>query len=99
MKNKIYFFALMLLFTSFATVSQASMRNLSRAQTEARVTEMKSRVEEIRNTDFSTLSTAERKSIKQELKGMRKEMKTADPVIIISAGALLVIILILILIL
>ncbi len=99
MKNKIYFFALMLLFTSFATVSQASMSNLSRAQTEARVTEMKSRVEEIRNTDFSALSTAERKSIKQELKGMRKEMKTADPVIIISAGALLVIILILILIL
>lgn len=99
MKIRIYFFALVLMFTSLATASQASMKNMNQQQAEARVSEMKQRVEEIRTTDFSKLSTVERQNIKQELKGMKKELRTSEPVVIISAGALLLIIIILILLL
>jgi hypothetical protein len=80
-------------------VTQASSTTMTKEQAQARVTEIKQRVEEIRTTDFSQLTTAQRKDMKQELKGMKKELRSSDPVVVISAGALLLIIIILILIL
>jgi len=69
-------------------------------QKEARIVEMKQRVEQIKAMDKSQLSRAERKALKDELKSMNKEAKVIrSGGIYISLGALIIIILLLILIL
>jgi hypothetical protein len=61
---------------------------------------IKLRVEEIKNMDKSTLTTAEKKELKAEMKMMRKEAKAiGGGGIYISLAGVLIIILILILIL
>ena len=98
MKIRIYLFALMMAVTSFATTTQAATLT-AKEQSEMRVTEIKQRVEQIRSMDLSSLSKTERVNLKQELKGMNKELRQLDGVIYISVGALILIIVILILIL
>jgi uncharacterized protein (DUF885 family) len=66
----------------------------------ARIAVMKSRVEEIRDMDRSTLSRAERKELRRELKNMNKEAKEMGRGgVYLSLGGILIIILVLILIL
>jgi len=66
----------------------------------ARIAVMKSRVEEIRDMDRSTLSRAERKELRHELKDLNKEAKAMGRGgVYISLTGILIIILILILVL
>ncbi len=66
----------------------------------ARIAVMKSRVEEIRDMDRSTLSRSERKELRRELKDLNKEAKAMGRGgIYISLTGILIIILILILVL
>lgn len=66
----------------------------------ARIDALKRRVEEIKDMDRSTLSKAERKGIRQELKEMNKEAKAIQGKgVYLSVGAIIIIILLLILIL
>ena len=99
MRTRIYLFAFMLLLSTIASVAPASAKEMTKAQTEVRVSEMKQRVEQIRAMDLKSLNNAERVSLKHELKDMKKELRQLDGVIYISAGALILIIIILILIL
>ncbi len=99
MKNRIYLFALMLMFSCMATTSQAVTKMATKEQSEARAMEIKSRVTEIRAMNFSSMSKVERKGIKQELKGMKSELRSSPTVVYISGGALLLIIILIILLL
>ena len=58
-----------------------------------------SRVTEIQNMDKSNLTTAEKKELKKELKGMKQKAEGLDRRVYLSIGAIIIIILLLILIL
>jgi len=60
---------------------------------------MEARAKEISRMDFSKMSAEQRKSLREELKGMKKEAKDIGGGVYISAGALIVLIIILIIIL
>jgi VIT1/CCC1 family predicted Fe2+/Mn2+ transporter len=64
---------------------------------EVRVQQIKNRLVEIRNMDMSTLSKAEKKELRKEVKSLRKE--AASQGVYLSVGAIIIIILLLILIL
>ena len=67
---------------------------------EIRAQQMLQRLEEIRSMDKSTLTRAEKKDLRKEVKEMRKEARRDEiKGIFISIGALIIIILLLILIL
>jgi len=66
----------------------------------ARMEAIKKRVAEIKAMDRSTLTKAERKDIRQELKQMNKEAKAAEGKgVFLSIGAIIIIVLLLILLL
>jgi hypothetical protein len=67
-------------------------------QKAARLAQIKARVAEIKSIDRSTLSKAERKALRKELREMNKEARAAKGVYL-SVGAIIIIILLLILIL
>ena len=99
MKTRIQLLAFTLLFSCFAMSAQAT-ETTTRAQSEARVMQIKQRVDEIRSANLAGLSRLQRKEIKHELKDMNKELRQMDPVIVyISAGGLILIIILLILLL
>lgn len=66
-----------------------------------RAEQLVQRVQDIRKTDFSTLSQEEKSELKEELKSMKREMKTLalDDTVTLSVGALVIIILLLIILL
>lgn len=70
----------------------------SEAEIEARMETLKDRVEEIRAMGFVSMSRAERKTVRKELKEIKKEMGLDDK-FTISVGAAIIIVLLLILIL
>jgi len=78
--------------------SREAIANMSEAQKEALIQQMKERVEEIRAMDKSQLTKEEKKQLRTELKAMKKESRAVTGVYI-SVGALIIIILLLILIL
>jgi hypothetical protein len=80
---------------------KAKIAVMTDAQKEARLEEIKVRVEEIKNIDKSTLSRSERKELKAELKSYNKEMKAMKPRggIYISFAGIIIVVLLLILIL
>ncbi|RYZ62380.1 MAG: hypothetical protein EOO14_02465 [Chitinophagaceae bacterium] len=65
----------------------------------ARIEAIEKRVTEIKQMDKSSLTKAERKALKKELKDMKKEAKAIGGGIYLSVGAIIVIILLLILLL
>ncbi|HVS95941.1 MAG TPA: hypothetical protein VHE54_05625 [Puia sp.] len=77
--------------------SKEAIANMTAAQKEALIQQMKERVEEIRAMDKSQLTKAERKQLRTELKAMKKESRAITGVYI-SVGALIIIILLLIII-
>jgi hypothetical protein len=79
----------------------SAIASMTKEQKEARLAEMKERVLEIKAMDKSTMSKADRKALRAELKNMNKEAKSMGYTsgIYISVGALIIIILLLILIL
>ena len=68
-------------------------------QKKIRLEEIRARVSEIKEMDKSSLSKAERKAVKKELRDMRKESKEMKGGVYLSVGAIIIIILLLILIL
>lgn len=78
----------------------ARVATMTAAQKEANVNAIKLRVEEIRNMDMSTLSRAERKELRSELRAMKFEAnESSSGGIYLSLGAIIIVILLLILIL
>ena len=100
-------FTLLTLFVSVNTYAKndkdywkEKVTNMTEAQKEARVEEMKARVKEIKEMDKSNLSSADRKALRQELRDMNKEARAiGNNGIYISLAGILIIILLLILIL
>jgi hypothetical protein len=69
-------------------------------QKDARVAEIKLRIQEIKSMDKSQLTSEQRKALRKELREMKKEAKQMGPTYVYISGAgLVIIILILILIL
>lgn len=73
--------------------------NITDEQKAARLAEIKTRVIEIRGIDRSTLTKADRKALKKELREMNKEARAMKGGVYLSVGAIIIIILVLILIL
>jgi len=82
---------------TYEVPSKEAIAHMTKEQKEARLTEIKSRVEEIKAMDRSTLTKNERKALRRELKGMHREARAISGVYI-SVGALIIIILLLIII-
>jgi Skp family chaperone for outer membrane proteins len=110
MKTRIY--VTILAFFLTITVSQAyaattidnvplkeRVANMTEEQKKARLEEIKARVYEIKHMDKSSLTRAERKALKKELKEMNKEARVVSGGVYLSVGAIIIIILVLILIL
>jgi peptidoglycan hydrolase CwlO-like protein len=112
MKKKIYLIAMTMLLTVAAFNSNAATANddknfykeaaanMTKEQKEARVEEIKMRVQEIKAMDKSDLNKAEKKELKNELKNLKHEAQAmGGGGVYLSVGAIIIIILILILIL
>ena len=65
----------------------------------AAVQPMLNRLQEIKDMDKSSLSKTEKKELRNEVKGIKKEMKAANNGVFLSVGAIIIIILLLILLL
>jgi hypothetical protein len=100
MKSKIGIFLMLILLSGSAYSASASEKVVTTEQAQqARVIEIRQRVDEIRAMDLSHLNAADRKSVKHELKGMNKELRQMSPILYISGGALILIIILIILLL
>lgn len=60
---------------------------------------LKKRLDDLKSMDMSTLTKEERKEKRKEVRKIKKELKTADGGIYLSAGALIIIAILLILLL
>lgn len=74
-----------------ATTSSSSAPAPEAARAEA----LKTRLHEIKNTDKSNMSAAEKKQLRKEKKAVKKELRAVSGGVYISAGALIVILLVL----
>jgi peptidoglycan hydrolase CwlO-like protein len=112
MKKKIYLIAMTMLLTVAAFNSNAATfdnkkdaykeaaASMTKEQKEARVEEIKMRVNEIKAMDKSQLNKAEKKELKTELKDLKHEAQAmGGGGVYLSVGAIIIIILVLILIL
>lgn len=112
MKKKIYLLAttLLLCFAAFNSnaavltgnnmaVTKEAAANMTAEQKEARLEQIKARVQEIKEMDKSQLSSEDKKELKAELKSMKKESRAMGGGVYLSVGAIIIIILVLILIL
>lgn len=110
MKPKIYGLILSLLLTITVTNIHASdiddknpkkerVADMTDEQKAARIEEIRSRVNEIKDMDKSSLTKSDRKALKKELREMNKEARVIKGGVYLSVGAIIIIILILILIL
>lgn len=100
-------FTLMLVVTTTLNATPATKKALAEKvmamtaeQKEARIAEMKQRVQIIKAMDRSQLSRAERKALREELRNMNKEAKAiSNAGIYLSLGAIIVIVVLLLLLL
>ncbi|HVX48588.1 MAG TPA: hypothetical protein VHB48_00470 [Chitinophagaceae bacterium] len=101
MKRHIFFlaFALMLSLTCTTRSFAADAVTDNKIAATERLQQIKSRLEEIKHMDKTNLTREERRELKHEVKGMRKEAKAMGGGVYLSVGAILIIILVLILIL
>jgi len=110
MKRKIYLIAVTMLLTLAAFSSRAAtatdnkltkeaIASMTPEQKQARIEEIKQRVNEIKTMDKSQLSRLERKELRVELRGLKHESGELGGGIYLSVGAIIIIILLLILIL
>jgi hypothetical protein len=76
-----------------------AIANMTVEQKQARIEEIKLRVQEIKAMDKSQLTRADRKELRQELRSDRMEARDLGGGIYLSVGAIIIIILLLILIL
>jgi hypothetical protein len=100
MKSKIQIFLMFLMLSGLSFNAGAAEKNANREQAQqVRVMEIKQRVEDIRAMDLSHLNATDKKAMKQELRGMNKELRHMEPYVVISVGALVLIIILLIILL
>jgi ABC-type transport system involved in cytochrome bd biosynthesis fused ATPase/permease subunit len=102
MKKTGFLLSMMLLLTTFMAPAMANNDTKKdkielTAGQKVRLNEIETRVAEIKSLDFKDMSNAERKEIRDELRGMKKEANALDRGIYISVGAIIVILLLLIL--
>jgi hypothetical protein len=64
-----------------------------------RAQQLVQRLEDIKNMDKSDLARSEKRELRKEVKGIRKEMKTISGGVYLSVGAIIIIILLLLLLL
>lgn len=105
--KKMYLITVLTLAIFAAPVSRAAttsndpvkdkVANMTTEEKKARAEEIKKRVYEIKAMDKSSLTRAERKALRSELREMKKEARAIEG-FYISVGALIIIILLLILI-
>ena len=97
-KQPIFTILLIFLATCFANANETTTVN-KELNTRAEI--IVNRVEEIREMDKSSLTSVEKKALKEELKDLKKEAKEMglDSRVSISVGALIIILLLLIIIL
>ena len=81
----------------YVPLSKDAIAHMTKEQKEARLQDIKARVDEIKAMDRSTLTKADRRALRKELKSMHREARYVTGVYI-SVGALLIIILLLIII-
>jgi hypothetical protein len=109
MKNKILLLAIVLMCT-FSTLNtnaainkkdlKAKVAAMTEEQKEARIQQIRNRVEEIKQMDKSQLTKEDRKQLRHELRDINKEAKAIEKGgIYISVAGLVIIILLLILLL
>lgn len=100
-KTLLVFFLLITSTMAMADSGKKSDSNKDKVElTEAqqqRLAEMESRVEEIKSMDFMSMTKAERKDVREELKEMKAEARATGNGVYISVGAIIVILLLLIL--
>jgi len=102
MKKIAYFLSLMFLMTAFAPVAIAADHKKDKDKTELsvadqeRLTEIETRVEEIKEINLSDLDNEERRALKKELKELNKEAKQVGGGVYISVGAIILILILLI---
>ena len=110
MKKKIYLIGLTLFLCLAAFSSRAAgpashaptkddIANMTVEQKQARIEEIKLRVEQIKAMDKSQLTREQRKDLRSELRADRREARMIGGGVYLSVGAIIIIILVLILIL
>jgi hypothetical protein len=86
--------------TSYASASAPVTTTVGDPEKEAKLLEdITRRVTEIQNMDKSNLTTSEKKALRKELMGMKKQADGLNNKVYLSVGAIIIIILILMLIL
>lgn len=100
MKKKIKFlaFAFVLSITSFTATAADAVT--TEPDPKERIEQLETRVHEIWKMDFTEMEKADKMAIRQELKDIKKELKTTglDSKVSISIGAIIIILLVIILI-
>jgi hypothetical protein len=102
MKKKIYLLATAILLSVASPAVMAKSKPAEAPLTEqqqAKLQSIESRVLEIKKMDKSSLTRQERKDLRNELQGMKKEAKAMNGGVYLSVGAIIIIILLLILLL
>ena len=104
--KKTIFIAIMMIFTLGATTTFAA-KNDSKSTapvatenklTTEELTQMKNRVEEIRDMDKSEMTSTEKRELRNESKAIKENVRKGGEVIYLSGGTILLIILIILLI-
>jgi hypothetical protein len=80
----------------FATNSTPTTTTAT-TNTDPRAEELMNRLNEIKDMDKSSLSRTDKKELRKEVKGIKKEMKALKGGVYLSVGAIIIIILLLIL--
>jgi hypothetical protein len=83
---------------NYEPLTKDAIAHMTAEQKQARLAEIKARVDEIKAMDKSSLTKEDRKALRKELKYMHRDAKAVTGVYL-SVGALIIIILLLILIL
>ncbi len=80
-------------------VSQAAVTAAPAAPTSTEATQLLHRLDEIKTMDKSNLDRTEKKALRQEVKGIKKELRAVGGGVYLSVGAIIIIALLLILLL
>jgi uncharacterized membrane protein len=86
-------------FTAGAYNNPVPDKKAPTAEQELRITEIKLRVDEIKALDKSQLTKEERKELRKELTAIKKEARRISGGVYFSAGAILVLVIVLLLVL
>lgn len=103
--KKTIFFAIVMIFTLSAPMAFAVNKDLKsdvsvkseNKLSEEEISRLTARVEEIRDLDKSEMNASDRKELRKEMKEIKENVKRNSGTVVISSGALILIILLIIL--